>query len=145
MPRKRSYVKITEEIVAKTKKYLNDDRNFSKAEVAMLVGISEHSVTRIAAGEYDKPAEEERNISTAPYTEYVTEIPYDRLAFLMRCECFINEMFSVAVKSDKDEGELYFPRHHMNNMCDRYFPETKQETLRNLDEINSVSSYDTNA
>jgi hypothetical protein len=145
MPRKRSYVKITEEIVTKTKKYLNDDRSFSKAEVAMLVGISEHSVSRIAAGEYDKPAEAEYNSPTTQDTKYVTEIPYDRLAFLLRCECFINEMFSVAVKSDKDEGELYFPRHHMNNMCDRYFPETKQETLRNLDEINSVSSYDTNA
>ena len=142
---KKSYAKITEEVVAKTKKYLNDDRKFSKAEVAMLVGISETSVSRIAAGEYDKPAEEECNISTAPYTKYVTEIPYDKLAFLMRCECFINEMFSVAVKSDKDEGELYFPRHWMNNMCDRYFPETKQETLQNLNEISAAAYYDTNA
>lgn len=133
----RSYTKITPQIVEKAKKYLADERNFSKAEVARLTGISDHSLQRIIAGQYDDP-------ETKPITasqKNITEIPYEKLEYLIRCECFVSEMFSVAVKSDKDEDELYFPRHWMNNMCDRYFPNKKEEVLTKLNEEQSIDTY----
>lgn len=134
MPRK--YTRITPEIIEKTKKYLADDRNFSKTEVARLVGISDHSLQRIVQGYYDQPVEDKEtqvvDSNQDSKAKTITEIPYEQLEYLIKCECFISEMFSVAVTSDKDEDELYFPRHHMNNMCDRYFPDRKAQKLREL-------------
>lgn len=133
MPRK--YTRITPEIIEKTKKYLADDRNFSKIEVARLVGISEHSLQRIVQGYYDQPVENKTQVVDSNQdskAKTITEIPYEQLEYLIKCECFISEMFSVAVASDKDEDELYFPRHHVNNMCDRYFPDRKAQKLREL-------------
>lgn len=140
MPRK--YTKITPQIIEKVRKYLADDRGFNKIEVARLVGISEHSVQRIVQGYYDQPVE---NTATQAVdsnqdseAKTITEIPFERLEHLIKCECFIEEMFTVAILSDKDDTALYFPRGHMNNMCDRYFPDKKAEKLRYL-------MYDTNA
>lgn len=134
MPRK--YTRITPEIIEKTKKYLADDRNFSKIEVARLVGISEHSLQRIVQGYYDQPVENKEtqvvDSNQDSKAKTITEIPYEQLEYLIKCECFISEMFSIAVASDKDEDELYFPRHHVNNMCDRYFPDRKAQKLREL-------------
>ena len=136
MPRK--YTKITPQIIEKVKKYLADDRGFSKAEVAKLVGISDNSLTKIVQGYYDQPVEKQ-NTETQQVdsnqdskARNITEIPYEQLEYLIKCECFISEMFSIAITSDKDEDELYFPRHYINNMCDRYFPERKAQKLREL-------------
>lgn len=142
MPRK--YTKITPQIIEKVRKYLADDRGFSKIEVARLVGISEHSVQRIVQGYYDQPVEQQNTETQAvdsnqdSEAKTITEIPFERLEHLIKCECFIEEMFTVAMLSDKDDTALYFPRGHMNNMCDRYFPDKKAEKLRYL-------IYDTNA
>jgi hypothetical protein len=134
MPRK--YTRITPEIIEKVKKYLADDRGFSKVEVARLVGISEHSLQRIVQGYYDQPVEnKETQVADSNQdskAKTITEIPYEQLEYLIKCECFISEMFAVAVASDKDEDELYFPRHYVNNMCDRYFPDRKAQKLREL-------------
>lgn len=141
MPRK--YTKITPQIVEKVNKYLADDRGFSKVEVARLVGISEHSVQRIVQGYYDQPTEQQNTETQVVDSNQdskarnITEIPYEQLEYLIKCECFVSEMFSVAITSDKGEDELYFPRHYINNMCDRYFPNRKAQKLREL--------YDTNA
>lgn len=136
MPRK--YTKITPQIVKKAKEYLADNRNFSKAEVARLVGISDHSLQRIVQGYYDQPVEQQNTETQAVDSNQdskarnITEIPYEQLEYLIKCECFVSELFSVAVMSDKDEDELYFPRRYVNNMCDRYFPERKAQKLREL-------------
>ena len=136
MPRK--YTKITPQIIEKVKKYLADDRGFSKTEVARLVGISDNSLTKIVQGYYDQPVEKQ-NTETQQIdsnqdskARNITEIPYEQLEYLIKCECFISEMFSIAITSDKDEDELYFPRHYINNMCDRYFPDRKAQKLREL-------------
>lgn len=134
MPRK--YTKITPQIIEKVKKYLADDRGFSKVEVARLVGISEHSVQRIVQGYYDQPVENTEtqvvDSNQDSKARNITEIPYEQLEYLIKCECFISEMFSIAITSDKAEDELYFPRHYINNMCDRYFPDRKAQKLREL-------------
>lgn len=134
MPRK--YTKITPQIIEKVKKYLADDRGFSKVEVARLVGISDHSVLRIAQGYYDQPVENtETQVADSNQdskARNITEIPYEQLEYLIKCECFVSEMFSIAIASDKAEDELYFPRHYINNMCDRYFPERKAQKLKEL-------------
>ena len=136
MPRK--YTKITPQIIEKVRKYLADDRGFSKVEVARLVGISEHSVQRIVQGYYDQPVEKQNTETQVADSNQdseaktITEIPYEKLEHLIKCECFINEMFDIALMSDKDEYELYFPRHYINNMCDRYFPDRKAQKLREL-------------
>ena len=134
MPRK--YTKITPQIIEKVKKYLADDRGFSKVEVARLVGISEHSLQRIVQGYYDQPVEnKETQVADSNQdskAKTITEIPYEQLEYLIKSECFISEMFAIAVASDKDEDELYFPRHYVNNMCDRYFPDRKAQKLREL-------------
>lgn len=134
MPRK--YTKITPQIIEKVKKYLADDRGFSKVEVARLVGISDHSVLRIAQGYYEQPVENtETQVADSNQdskARNITEIPYEQLEYLIKCECFVSEMFSIAIASDKAEDELYFPRHYINNMCDRYFPERKAQKLKEL-------------
>lgn len=143
MPRK--YTKITPEIVKKVYEYLNDPRGFKKIEIARLVGISENSLKRIIQGAYDQPSEQQNtetqvvdSSQASQGDRTITEIPFERLEHLIKCECFIEEMFTVAILSDKDDTALYFPRGHMNNMCDRYFPDKKAEKLRYL-------MYDTNA
>ena len=131
MPRK--YTKITPEIIEKVKKYLADDRGFSKGEVARLVGISDNSLKRIVQGYYDQSVDTQQADSNQDSkAKTITEIPFERLEHLIKCECFIEEMFSIAITSDKDEDELYFPRRYLNNMTDRYFPERKAQKLREL-------------
>lgn len=132
----RMYTKITPQIVKKVKGYLEDDRGFSKKEISRLVGISDHSVARIAQGYYDPPVEKPEAMqsedSSLSHQGCYTEIPYERLEYLMKCEMFINELFESAIASDKDEGELYFPRHNLNNMCSRYFPNDFSKHLRRV-------------
>lgn len=134
MPKK--YTKITPQIIEKVKKYLADDRGFSKTEVARLVGISDHSVQRIVQGYYDQPVENtETQVADSNQdskAKNITEIPYEQLEYLIKCECFVSEMFSIAIASDKNEDELYFPRHYIDSMCDRYFPDRKAQRLREL-------------
>lgn len=128
----RKYTKITPAIVSKTKKYLADDRRFSKAEVARLMGIGINSVNRIVQGYYDQPVEEPKATQAAdsePRGKTVTEIPFDKLEHLMKCEMFVEELFVIAVMSDKGEDELYFPRHRVAEMCERYFPDITEQTL----------------
>ena len=125
MPRK--YTHITPQIVAKTKKYLEDDRNFSKAEIARLMGISKHSLNKIVQGYYDHPVEKPRakplnDLSLSHQGDPTTVIPFEKLEYLLKCEMFIDELFSMAQKSDKVENEIYFPRHYVDRMCERYFP-----------------------
>lgn len=132
----RKYTFITPDIVAKTKRYLEDDRKFSKAEVARLVGIGINSVNKIIQGYYDQPVEERKATQVADSEHPVmvnTEFPYQRIEYLVKCEMFIDELFDLAIKSDKAEDELYFPRHYLHNMCERYFPERTQEKLKDLD------------
>lgn len=141
MPRK--YTRITPEVVAKAKRYLADDRGFSKAEVARLVGIGDNSLNRIIQGYYDPPVEEpedtqQMDSSPSPHGNNVTEIPFEELEVMMKCKMFIEELFGMAILSDKADDELYFPRHYVSNMCSRYFPDVTQETLERL-------KYDTNA
>lgn len=137
----RNYTHITPQVVEKTKKYLEDDRNFSKTEVARLMGISRHSVDRIAQGLYDQTFEKPRAPQAADSSmshqgnkdpKYYTEIPFEKLEYLMKCEMFINELFGSAIASDKDDAELYFPRHNLNNMCSRYFPNDFSKHLRRV-------------
>lgn len=132
----RMYTKITPQIVKKVKSYLEDDRGFSKKEISRLVGISDHSVARIAQGLYDPPVEKpeakQSEDSSLSHQGCHTEIPYEKLEYLMKCEVFVNELFESAIASDKDESELYFPRHNLNNMCSRYFPNDFSKHLRRV-------------
>lgn len=130
----RMYTKITPQIVKKVKGYLEDDRGFSKKEISRLVGISDHSVARIAQGYYDQPVEKPEAIQSvdSELQGNITLIPYEKLEYLMKCEMFVNELFESAIASDKDEGELYFPRHNTNNMCSRYFPNDFSKHLRRV-------------
>ena len=134
MPRK--YTIITPQIVSKVRKYLDDERGFSKAEVARLVGISDHSIQRIVQGYYDQPVE--KSEATQPIdlepcgNKHITEIPFEKLEYLMKCEMFIEEMLNITILSDKNKNELYFPRHSMHLMCERYFPDKTQERIQEL-------------
>ena len=135
----RTYTKITPQIVKKVKDYLADERGFSKKEISKLVGISDHSVARIEQGLYDPRVEkpeamqsEDSSMSHQGFPVNYTEIPYEKLEYLMKCEVFVNELFESAIASDKDEGELYFPRHNLNNMCSRYFPNLFSKHLRRV-------------
>ena len=144
----RTYTKITPQIVKKVKGYLEDDRGFSKKEISRLVGISDHSVAKIAQGLYDPPVEkpeamqsEDSSMSHQGFPVNYTEIPYERLEYLMKCEMFINEMFESAIASDKDDAELYFPRHNLNNMCSRYFPNDFSKHLRRVHTDDTWNTY----
>ncbi len=132
MPRK--YTIITPQIVEKVRRYLNDDRGFSKKEVARLVGISDHSVARIVQGYYDQPVEKPRATQSVDSELHgnITQIPYEKLEYLIKCETFVDELFDTVVLSDKNEDEVYFPRHYTSNMLNRYFPVKFQECLEKL-------------
>lgn len=139
MPQKRKYTKITPQVVNKVKKYLADERGFSKAEIARIVGIGDNSVKKIARGEYDQPVEKPEAIQSVDSEsrsnqepKNITEIPFEKLEYLMKCEMFIEELFEIAVLSDKEEGTLYFPRRLLNSACSRYFPEKHTQALDNL-------------
>ena len=141
MPRR--YTKVTPAIIKKVEEYRADPRGFKNIEICRLVGISEHSLKRIIQGYYDQPVEEppvtqQIDSSPSPDGKTYTEIPFDELDTMMRCKMFVEELFEIAIISDKAENELYFPRHQLANMCNRYFPKDVEETLRNL-------RYDTNA
>lgn len=136
MPRK--YTKITPEIIEKVKKYLADDRGFSKVEVARLVGISENSLKRIVQGYYDQPVETQQTDSNQDSeAKTITEIPFEEVENLMKCKVFIEELFSIAKASDKDPDELYFPRHYVYNMCLRYFPDMVKEAFARINDTDA--------
>ena len=136
MPRK--YTKVTPEIIEKVKKYLADDRGFSKVEVARLVGISENSLKRIVQGYYDQPVETQQTDSNQDSkAKTITEIPFEEVENLMKCKVFIEELFSIAKASDKDPDELYFPRHYVYNMCLRYFPGMVKEAFARINDTDA--------
>lgn len=132
MPRK--YTIITPQIVEKVRRYLDDERGFSKKEVARLVGISDHSVARIVQGYYDQPVEKHKAKQSvdSELQGNITLIPYEKLEYLMKCEAFIDELFDTVVLSDKNEDEVYFPRHYTSSMLNRYFPNRYQKCLDKL-------------
>ena len=139
MPRK--YTKVTPEIIEKVKKYLADDRGFSKVEVARLVGISENSLKRIVQGYYDQPVEntatQQTDSNQDSEAKTITEIPFEEVENLMKCKVFIEELFSIAKASDKDPDELYFPRHYVYNMCLRYFPDMVKEAFARINDTDA--------
>ena len=142
MPRK--YTKITPQIIEKVHAYLDDPRGFKQIEVARLVGISEHSLKRIIQGAYDQPSEQQNtetqvvdSSQASQGDKTITEIPFEEIENLMKCKVFIEELFSIAKASDKDPDELYFPRHYVYNMCQRYFPDMVKETFARINDTDA--------
>lgn len=107
---------MTPELLQAVKTYLEDEREFSAAEVAALTGTSVATINRVRRGEYD-------HISEEYDLKNITTIPFDRLENMLKCEQCITEIFAMAIESDKDSSELYFPRHYLNNVMLRYFPD----------------------
>ena len=132
----RPYTRITPQLVTNIKKYLADERDFSRAEISKLTGVSETTVSRVAQGSYDQLFEESQeadsSMSHQGESKNITEIPFDRMEFLIKCEMFVEELLNVAILSDKDVDELYFPRRYTHSMCERYFPERTQKRIQEL-------------
>ena len=135
----RNYTKITPQIIERVEKYRADPRHFTNIEICRLVGISEHSLKRIVQGYYDQPVEKnaetqavDSSLSPKADKKNITEIPFETLEHLRKCDMFIEEMFSMALLSDKDDDMLYFPRRYIAGMCSRYFPEKTQKVLEHL-------------
>ena len=120
------------ELTDTIKQYLLDPRHFTHDEIARLTGVSKTTVSRVNAGEYDHLLDPS-SVGDSEISGNITKIPYEELKNLIKCEQFITELFAMAVASDRDDDELYFPRHPLSAALKRYFPdayEAKLDTVR---------------
>lgn len=129
---RKEYAKMDRELTVKIRQYLLDPRHFTHDEIARLTGVSATTVSRVNAGEYDHLLDTD-SVGNSEIPENITKIPYEELKNLIKCEQCIAELFAMAVASDRDDDELYFPRHYINATLKRYFPDTyttKLDTVR---------------
>lgn len=129
---RKEYTKMDRELTIKIKQYLLDPRHLTLDEIARLTGVGATTVSRVKAGEYDHLLDTD-SVGNSEIPENITKIPYEELKNLIKCEQFIAELFAMAVASDRDDDELYFPRHYINAALKRYFPDTyaaKLDTVR---------------
>lgn len=120
---RKEYAKMDRELTVAIKQYLLDPRRFTHDEIARLTGVSTTTVSRVNTGEYDHLLDPS-SVGDSEISGNITQIPYEELKNLIKCEQFIAELFAMAVASDKDDDELYFPRHYINATLKRYFPDT---------------------
>ena len=129
---RKEYTKMDRELTIKIKQYLLDPRHLTQDEIARLTGVGATTVSRVNAGEYDHLLDAD-SVSDLEIPGNITKIPYEELKNLIKCEQFITELFAMAVASDRDDDELYFPRHPLSAALKRYFPDTyaaKLDTVR---------------
>lgn len=129
---RKEYVRMDRELTDTVKQYLLDPRHFTHDEIARLTGVSKTTVSRVNAGEYDHLLDPS-SVGDSEISGNITQIPYEELKNLIKCEQCIAELFAMAVASDRDDDELYFPRHYINATLKRYFPDTyaaKLDTVR---------------
>lgn len=129
---RKEYRRMDRELTDTIKQYLLDPRHFTHDEIARLTGVSKTTVSRVNAGEYDHLLDPD-SVGDSEISGNITQIPYEELKNLIKCEQFIEELFEMAVASDKDDDELYFPRHRLSAALKRYFPDTytaKLDTVR---------------
>lgn len=120
---RKEYKRMDRELTDTIKQYLLDPRHFTHDEIARLTGVSKTTVSRVNAGEYDHLLDPD-SVGDSEISGNITQIPYEELKNLIKCEQFIAELFAMAVASDRDDDELYFPRHSINAALKRYFPDT---------------------
>lgn len=129
---RKEYTKIDRELTIKIKQYLLDPRHLTLDEIARLTGVGATTVSRVKAGEYDHLLDSD-SVGDSEISGNITKIPYEELKNLIKCEQCIAELFAMAVASDRDDDELYFPRHQLSAALKRYFPDTytaKLDTVR---------------
>ena len=129
---RKEYTKMDRELTIKIKQYLLDPRHLTLDEIARLTGVGATTVSRVKAGEYDHLLDSD-SVSDSEIPGNITQIPYEELKNLIKCEQFITELFAMAVASDRDDDELYFPRHPLSAALKRYFPDAyaaKLDTVR---------------
>ena len=129
---RREYTRMDKELTDTIKQYLLDPRHFTHDEIARLTGVSKTTVSRVNAGEYDHLLDPD-SVSDSEISGNITQIPYEELKNLIKCKQFITELFAMAVASDRDDDELYFPRHPLSAALKRYFPDAyaaKLDTVR---------------
>lgn len=129
---RKEYTKMDRELTIKIKQYLLDPRHLTLDEIARLTGVGATTVSRVKAGEYDHLLDSD-SVGDSEIPGNITQIPYEELKNLIKCEQFITELFAMAVASDRDDDELYFPRHQLSAALKRYFPDTytaKLDTVR---------------
>lgn len=129
---RKEYVRMDRELTDTVKQYLLDPRHFTHDEIARLTGVSKTTVSRVNAGEYDHLLDPS-SVGDSEISGNITQIPYEELKNLIKCEQFITELFAMAVASDRDDDELYFPRHPLSAALKRYFPDAyaaKLDTVR---------------
>lgn len=120
---RKEYAKMDRELTITIKQYLLDPRRFTHDEIAKLTGVSTSTVSRVKLGEYDHLLDAS-SVDDSEISRNITQIPYEELKNLIKCEQFVAELFAMAIASDKDDDELYFPRHYINATLRRYFPDT---------------------
>ena len=119
---RKEYTKMDRELTIKIKQYLLDPRHLTLDEIARLTGVGATTVSRVKAGEYDNLLDSD-SVGDSEISGNITKIPYEELKNLIKCEQFLTELFAMAVASDRDDDELYFPRHRLSEALKRYFPD----------------------
>ena len=128
---RKEYTKMDRELTVRIRQYLLDPRHFTHDEIARLTGVSSTTVSRVNAGEYDHLLDSD-SVGDSEISGNITQIPYEELKNLIKCEQFITELFAMAVASDRDDDELYFPRHQLSATLKRYFPDTYTAKLNTV-------------
>ncbi len=129
---------VTKEIVLETKKYLSN-KTLKLREVGLLVGVSQSTVSRIKAGEYDylfEPQQTELPLEDDTKNVNVTNLDYKELSRLLVSEFSLNELtmrlFNHATLNKNNNEKLYFSSNIIDDFLQRNFPKEYLEKLEQL-------------
>lgn len=129
---------VTKEIVLETKKYLGN-KTLKLREVGLLVGVSQSTVSRIKAGEYDYLFEQQQTelpLEDDTKNVNVTNLDYKELSRLLISEFSLNELaiglFNHATLNKNNNEKLYFPPSIIDDFLQRNFTSEYHEKLEQL-------------
>lgn len=129
---KNTYIKVTVDVLERTRQYLNNPKyeSLTDRELATLIGISYTTLGRIKHGDYDHLLEPKQPELT--HNVVHATIEYAELQHLFACEQLVKDLLEVTKISDLYENELYFPGHITNNLFKKHLPHLVEARLEKL-------------
>ena len=129
----RRYTKVTAEMVRTARKYKDDPREFTRAEIATMSGTSLSTLDRILNGEYDHLLAPVEPVHTDGQT---TVVPFSEIKHMMACENVVKLLLEAAILRDQDATKLFVPASQVHKALELFVP---QEVEARVEELTNES------
>ena len=125
----KKYTKVTAEMVQTARKYKDDPRKFTRAEIATMSGTSVTTLDRILNGDYDYLLEPVEPVHTDGQT---TVVPFSEIRHMMACENVVKLLLETAVLSDQDATKLFVPASQVRKALELFVPQQVEARVEAL-------------